>query len=109
MSTAATIPFALAYAAPVRRPIRWVAGAASAACAAAALALSGLGQAAAAGSAIGDAWAGAMFAVVAVAAAVTGLLCGSADAVLGKGDRTLSALGAACNVVAGGVVFAMWM
>jgi hypothetical protein len=101
------IPFALSYAAPAASPVRWVAGAASLGLAIASVGLSAVGRGALGGG-IGEAWAGAMFVVFAVAAAVTGLFCGASDATFGKGDRTLSILGSLCNVLAGGVVWAMW-
>jgi hypothetical protein len=103
-----TIPFALNYAALAANPVRWVAGAASLGLAIAAVGLSAVGKGTLASAAIGDAWAGAMFAVLAVAAAVTGFFCGSSDAVFGKGERTLSILGSLCNLLAGGVIYAMW-
>ena len=107
-SQTTTIPVALTYAAPVRGATRWVAGAASVALAVAAVMLSAAGHTATAGDAIGDAWAGAMFAVVAVAAAVLGFFCGVSDTTFGRGDRTLSVLGSLCNLLAGGVIYAMW-
>jgi hypothetical protein len=106
-STTTTIPFTLEYSPPAVSPVRWVAGAASLALAIGAVGLSAVGRGAAGGG-IGDAWAGAMFVVFAVAAAVTGLFCGVSDATFGKGDRTLSILGSLCNVLAAGVVWAMW-
>jgi hypothetical protein len=109
MNTASTttIPFALEYSTPAASPVRWVAGAASLALAIGSVSLSAVGRGAAGGG-IGDAWAGAMFVVFAVAAAITGLFCGASDAAFGKGDRTLSILGSLCNVLAGGVIYAMW-
>src|SRR5687767_6911189 len=107
-SQTTTIPFALTYAAPAASATRWVAGAASLGLAIASVGLSAVGRGAMGGG-IGEAWAGAMFVVVAVAAAVTGLFCGASDATFGKGDRTLSVLGGLCNVMAAGVVWAMWM
>ena len=101
------IPLALSYAAPAASPVRWVAGAASLSLAIASVGLSAVGRAALSGG-IGEAWAGAMFVVLAVAAAITGLFCGASDAVFGKGDRTLSILGSLCNALAGAVTFAMW-
>lgn len=106
-SPTTTLPFALTYAAPAASPIRWVAGAASLGLAIASVGLGAIGRGALGGG-IGDAWAGAMFVVVAVAAAITGLFCGASDAVFGKGDRTLSVLGSLCNVLAAGIVYAMW-
>jgi hypothetical protein len=109
MNTASTttIPFALEYTSPVASPVRWVAGAASLALAIGSVGLSAIGHGVSGGG-IGDAWAGAMFVVFAVAAAVTGLFCGASDATFGKGDRTLSILGSLCNVLAAGVIYAMW-
>jgi|SRR4051794_2540402 hypothetical protein len=103
-----TIPFALTYSAPASSPMRWLAGGASMGLAIASVGLSAVGRGALGGG-IGEAWAGAMFVVVAVAATITGLFCGASDAVFGKGDRTLSVLGSLCNVLAAGVVWAMWM
>jgi hypothetical protein len=110
MNTASTttIPFALTYASPTINPVRWVAGAASLGLAIGSVGLSAVGHAALAGSAVGDGLAGAAFAVVAVAAAVTGFFCGASDAAFGKGDRTLAVLGTLCNVLAGGAIYAMW-
>ena len=109
MNTASqsTIPFALTYAAPAANPLRWVAGVASLGLAIASVGLTAVGRGAMGGG-IGEAWASAMFVVFAVAASITGLFCGASDAVFGKGERTLSILGSLCNVLAGGVVWAMW-
>src|SRR5688572_4616535 len=105
MNTASqTIPFALAYAAPVRSPIRWVAGAVSVGMAVAAVGLSVVGKGLTDGGGLGDAWAAAMFAIVAVAAAATGLFCGAGAAIFGKGDRTLSMAGALCSMAAASAV-----
>ena len=106
-SQTTTIPFALTYATPAASPVRWVAGAASLGLAIGSVGLSAVGRGAMGGG-IGEAWAGAMFVVFAVSAAVTGLFCGASDAVFGKGERTLSVLGSLCNVMAGGVIYAIW-